>query len=70
MANQTPIRPANFRELSPLAQRRIQLAEQEQEREVATVRSAPPPSGFSPVQLREFYLKRERALRNGDKSWT
>ena len=61
-AQPSPLRPANFRELSPLAQRRIQLAEQQQEREAQRVCSPPPPPQFTPVQLREFYLGHERRL--------
>jgi hypothetical protein len=55
---------------SPIDQRMKTLAAQRAAHEATVVRSPPPPPEFTAVQLREFYLARERALRNGDKSWT
>jgi hypothetical protein len=37
-----------------------QLAEQEAAREATIRRSPPPPAGYTPVQLREFLLKKQR----------
>jgi hypothetical protein len=48
------------REETYVDKRMRQLREQEAAREALVRRSAPPPPGFTPIQLREFLLKKQR----------
>jgi hypothetical protein len=48
------------RKPSYVDQRMAQLREQEAAREATIRRSPPPPAGYTPVQLREFLLKKQR----------
>jgi hypothetical protein len=48
------------RKPSYVDQRMAQLAAQREAQEATIRRSPPPPPGYSPTQLREFLLKKQR----------
>lgn len=61
--SQPPVTPP--RQPSYVDLRMAQLREQEAAREATVRRSPPPPPGFTPVQLREFLLKKRRLEAEG-----